>query len=117
MDRDYKIIRRDEGTVVEPSGEKIREIFSNEKTGIGVAEAKIKDANLHRHEKTHELYFVLEGGGRIEVGNDTVRLQEGDLIYVSPGTPHRAYAENRPFKCLVISNPPWKEEDHHVLEG
>lgn len=112
---DFKLVKSYEGDVVEPPGEEIREIFSDENVGIGVAEARTGEANLHYHEETDEIYFVLEGSGKMKIEDEVLDLEERDLVYVPPGRWHRAYSKGENFKSLVISSPPWSEEDHHEV--
>lgn len=38
----------------------------------------------HRHEKVEELYFVLDGSGRIKVDEDVVDLARHDVVRVAP---------------------------------
>ena len=38
----------------------------------------------HRHRVTHELYLVLEGEGRIRVGEDSLSLPRLSAVYVEP---------------------------------
>lgn len=111
-DEDFKVVRGDEGNIVKPPGEEIREILSSEELGIGIAEAKTEDAEPHYHEKTGEIYFVLQGKGKMDVGDETLDLGPRDLVYIPPGTMHRAYSDGE-FESLVISVPPWREEDHY----
>ncbi len=115
MEKRYNVVRAQEGNVVEPPGEWIREIFSHEGLDMGIAEAKIREAKLHRHDKIHEFYYVLEGEGKVRVGEDIVHLKKGDFLHIPPGLPHKAFSDKH-FKVLVISRPRWNPRDHHVLE-
>lgn len=40
----------------------------------------------HRHTASHELYLVLEGTGRIRVGDEVLTLERGDALHVEPDT-------------------------------
>ena len=111
----YAVVRSHEGNVVEPPGEWIREIFTHLERDIGIAEAKIKEAKLHLHNNMHEYYYVLEGEGKVIIGQDTVHLEKGDFLYIPPGLPHKAFSDKH-FKILVISSPHWDPSDHHLLE-
>lgn len=42
-------------------------------------------AHLH---PTHEYWFVLEGSGIMQVGDEAKRIEVGELIYTPPNTPH-----------------------------
>lgn len=106
----YKLVRSFEGNISEPEGEKIREVFSNGE--IGIAEAEVEDAELHYHEEMEEIYYVVEGEGKMVLDEEEMDLEEGDLIYIPSEVQHRAWGG---FKVLVISKPPWSERDHHLV--
>jgi quercetin dioxygenase-like cupin family protein len=40
------------------------------------------------HHPTHEYYYVIEGEGTIDLGDETRRVGPGDLIYTPPDVPH-----------------------------
>jgi mannose-6-phosphate isomerase-like protein (cupin superfamily) len=40
----------------------------------------------HRHQESHELYVVIEGTGRIRVGDDSLELPRLSSVYVPPET-------------------------------
>lgn len=43
---------------------------------------------LHSHTGQDKLYLVLEGEGEVTVGNDTERVNAGDVILAKEGVPH-----------------------------
>ena len=46
-------------------------------------------ATLRAHQHpTHEYWFVLEGTGIMQVGNEAKRVEVGELLYTPPNTPH-----------------------------
>ena len=61
---------------------------------------------LHRHDDTEQVFFVLSGRGRLEVGpeaQDQGELEPGDLVRIPPGTLHRAACVgDEPLRYLVI---------------
>jgi mannose-6-phosphate isomerase-like protein (cupin superfamily) len=70
----------------------------------------IRDSERHYHRGTTELYYVLEGTGKMELGEErkAFEVRPGMAIYIPPGVPHRGYGE---FKTIVVSVPPVCEED------
>ena len=56
--------------------------------------------HIHRPEEYHYLY-VLEGGGRIYIGNDTFEMTPGVLYLTSPGIRHGFYGSTE--KKLVTA--------------
>ncbi len=106
----YKLVKSSEGKVSRPPGERIREVFSN--TDIGIAEAEVKDAKLHYHEQMEEIYYVVEGEGKMVLDGEQMGLEKGDLLHIPPGVENKAQGG---FKVLVISKPPWSEDDHRLV--
>ena len=45
----------------------------------------------HSHEDMEEVYFVIQGRGRMEIGDDKFPIREGDAFYVPPGKYHVTY--------------------------
>ena len=82
---------------------------------------------LHKHDDTEQVFFVLSGRGRLEIGpqaEDQGLLEQGDLVRIPPGTLHRVpCVGDQELRYLVIDcfpggrpedEPSW--EDHvHVL--
>ena len=60
----------------------------------------------HYHNKSRQLFFVLKGLLEISVGDEKLRLSEGDSLEVAPTVPHRIW---NPFEkdvwFLVVSAP------------
>src|SRR5438093_13349121 len=46
---------------------------------------EITDAKLHYHERTDEIYYVLDGQGRMRLDDQEVDLREGVVVYVPRG--------------------------------
>lgn len=47
----------------------------------------------HKH-PTHEYWFVLQGTGVMQVGQEAFEVKPGDLIYTEPNTPHKLKAHD-----------------------
>ena len=43
----------------------------------------------HRHPQTEEIYYVLEGQGSMQVGDETRAVGPGDAIAIPPGALHQ----------------------------
>ncbi len=43
---------------------------------------------LHRHHQTEELYHVLDGHGRMTLGDETFDIAPGDTVLIPPGSAH-----------------------------
>lgn len=56
---------------------------------LSVVQVADRTLPLHVHEKSDELFYVIEGAFTLETDREQFRLQTGDLIIVPKGTPHR----------------------------
>ena len=74
---------------------------------------EITDAKLHYHERTDEIYYVLDGTGRMRVGDEEVELQKDVTVYVPRGVKHRAWGN---LKVLVVCIPRGVLGDVHEVE-
>jgi mannose-6-phosphate isomerase-like protein (cupin superfamily) len=74
----------------------------------------IHDAQRHYHERCTEYYYVLEGSGTLEVGEETIPVKPGTAVLIPPGVPHRGAGG---FKTIVFGVPAWDPEDEVIVEG
>jgi mannose-6-phosphate isomerase-like protein (cupin superfamily) len=42
----------------------------------------------HLHDDHEEVYYIINGTGRIRVGNEEVKFRDGDIIYIAENTVH-----------------------------
>jgi len=75
-----------------------------------------KRSKLHKI-RSSEIYYILEGKGKINVNENTYHLGKDDSIYVPPNS--KQFIENTGegicrFLCIV--EPAWKTEDEILLE-
>ncbi len=61
---------------------------------------------LHKHDDTEQVFFVLSGRGRLEIGEgaeDQGEIAPGDLVRIPPGTLHRVPCVGaEPLRYLVV---------------
>lgn len=73
-------------------------------------------SKLHRL-KASEVYYFLNGEGLFTVGEETVKIASGSVVYVPPGgvqSVENIGSGSLEFICLV--DPPWKLEEEEVFE-
>ena len=76
-------------------GSAIREILAPANSSLkcqSLAEATLKpgqSTERHRHVRTEEVYYILEGRGLMETGPESASVVELDAIAIPPGTEHR----------------------------
>jgi quercetin dioxygenase-like cupin family protein len=60
----------------------------------------------HRHVKTRQFFYVLEGEAMLELEGSRHRLLRGEGLHVPPGVAHQMHnASNADVRFLVISAP------------
>ena len=74
---------------------------------------EITDAKLHYHERTDEIYYVLEGTGRMRLDDVEIELRKDVTVYVPRGVKHRAWGN---LKVLVVCIPRGVLHDVHEIE-
>jgi mannose-6-phosphate isomerase-like protein (cupin superfamily) len=42
----------------------------------------------HDHQDHEELYYIINGNGKIKIGDEVVRFRDGDIIYIPEKTSH-----------------------------
>lgn len=59
------------------------------------------DFTWHKHDDTDEVFIVLEGQIFIEFENETIEINEGEMIVVPAGIKHKPFAE-REAKIMLV---------------
>ena len=63
---------------------------------------KIKDDFIwHKHDDTDEVFIVLDGSIFIEFENETIQINQGEMIVVPKGVKHKPYADKEAKIMLV----------------
>lgn len=111
-----KFLRRDP-TEVEPWAEtcgRIRPLIEEQDGAAAeVHHVEIDHAKLHYHEKTDEIYYVIEGSGSMVLDDEEIELHEGVVVYVPRGVKHKAVGE---LTVLTVCIPGGVLHDIHELE-
>ncbi|MEI6432292.1 MAG: cupin domain-containing protein [bacterium] len=73
--------------------------------------------DAHYHPITEEIYYILRGEGRIQLGNEVRPVVPGDAIAIPPGVVHRIHnpgSDDLVFLCCCV--PHYTHEDTILLE-
>ena len=109
-------LRRDVASV-KPWAETCGQIrpLIEEKDGAAaeVHHLEITEAKLHYHERTDEIYYVLDGAGRMRLDEEEIDLHPNVTVYVPRGMKHKAWGK---LKVLVVCIPRGVLHDVHELE-
>ncbi len=71
----------------------------------------------HRHNKQEELYVVVEGGGRVKLGDDVHDLKQWDVVRVPPATWRGFEAGPDGLTILAYGAPISDEPDGEIEQG
>lgn len=69
----------------------------------------IEGAKLHYHKRATELYYVVEGGGAVELDGVEHPVSKGSLVHIPPGVVHGARGRMR---VLVVGIPDIASDDY-----
>lgn len=102
-------------------GSEIRELLAYRNSCIqnqSLAEARLPpgaSTTGHRHLKTEEIYYVLEGEGTMQIGDDQQPVGIGDAIAISPGAFHQITNTGQTVLKFLCCCAPCYEHDDTVL--
>jgi mannose-6-phosphate isomerase-like protein (cupin superfamily) len=78
-----------------------------------VHHVEIDHAKLHYHERTDEVYYVIDGHGTMVLDEETIELHRGVVVYVPRGVRHKAVGA---LTVLTVCIPPGVLDDVHEVE-
>ena len=111
-----RFLRRDPAEV-EPWAETCGQIrpLIKERDGAAaeVHHVEIHDAKLHYHERTDEVYYVIDGEGTMVLDDEEIELQKGVVVYVPRGVKHKAVGR---LTVLTVCIPRGVLHDVHEVE-
>tara|TARA_Y100000996_G_C22269529_1_gene539410 strand:- start:123 stop:500 length:378 start_codon:yes stop_codon:yes gene_type:complete len=62
--------------------------------------AKVKDEFIwHKHEETDETFFIIKGQLTIELKNEKLFLNKGEMVVIPKGVEHRPFADE---ECEIM---------------
>ena len=116
MNASMIFLRRDAADV-QPWAETCGQIrpLLEEKDGAAaeVHHLQITDAKLHYHQRTDEIYYVLDGQGQMRLDDEEIELHKDVVVYVPRGVKHKAWGN---LTVLVVCVPRGVLNDVHELE-
>lgn len=58
--------------------------------------------NLHTHSKAEQVYFILQGEGTVQVGEETEEVRAGDVIFLPKGIKHGFFNTGKKQAVLLL---------------
>jgi len=105
-------------------GSEIRELLAHRNSCIqkqSLAEARLPpgaSTTPHYHPLTEEIYYLLEGKGRMRIGDETREVGPGDAIAIPPGAVHTlTNTGSGTLKFLCCCAPGYEHADTVLVEG
>jgi mannose-6-phosphate isomerase-like protein (cupin superfamily) len=109
----YSVRRpEDAPTVLCPCGQSTRIVAAADGIGCSFHITEITDSVRHYHQTTAEVYYILEGVGRMELDGDIVDVSPGTVIAISPGIRHRLWSEGG-VRTIVVGVPAFDKDDEY----
>src|SRR3954469_7344292 len=105
VSRGYSVRRTEDApTVPCPCGQSTRVVTAADGLGCSFHITEIRDSVRHYHRNTAEVYYILEGGGRMELNDEVVAIEPGVVITIEPGTRHRLTSDEG-VRTIVLGVP------------
>lgn len=108
---------------VTKDGSTIREIMHPTVHGNqnqSLAEAVIEPGQLtqkHKHIKSEEIYYILQGEGNMRLGENSFMVSTGDCICIPPGTQHQIKNTGiTELKILCCCSPAYAHDDTQLIK-
>lgn len=104
-----------------PHGSEIRPLIDRTTSAIercSLAEEVLPagaSVGRHHHLETEEIYYILQGAGRMTVGAETREVEAGDAVFIPRGHAHTLENTGRePMTILLVCGPAHSFADHHT---
>ncbi len=72
----------------------------------------IQDSVKHYHKECTEVYYILEGQGKMELNGDEIEVEPGMVIYIEPLTRHRLFSREG-VRTVVFGVPALIADDEY----
>jgi len=63
-----------------------------------------KATSGHKHEGQEEIYYFIEGTGKMELDDVTIKVQPGDVVLIEDGVFHRVHAMHEELYFVCVFN-------------
>ncbi len=110
----FSYVTKDKSTICElfhPGSSPVR--------GLSVAEALVepgKETEAHVHERSQEIYYIIEGEGEMRLGEEAFAVKKYDAILIPPGTPHCVRnSGTMALRMLCVCCPAYSHEDTKLI--
>ena len=108
------LVRRsaDAPTVPCPCGQSTRILTGADTPACNFHITFIQDSVRHYHKECTEVYYILEGRGKMELNGDVVEIEPGMVIFIEPYTRHRLWGPEA-VRTIVFGVPALDPNDEY----
>jgi mannose-6-phosphate isomerase-like protein (cupin superfamily) len=99
-------------TVPCPCGESTRAITRADTAACNLHVTFIKDSVRHYHKACTEVYYILEGHGKMELAGEIIDVAPGIIVYIEPHIRHRLWSEAG-VRTIVFGTPALDPADEY----
>lgn len=72
---------------------------------------------LHKHLEHTESVYILEGSGKMQLGDSIFQVNAGNYLFIPKNTPHKVVVTSQnPLKVISIQTPMFDGSDRIMLE-
>ena len=111
------------GAFITKDGSEIRELLSHRNSSIrnqSLAEARLPVGGAtqeHYHPRTEEIYYIINGNGRIRIEGELRDVVVGDAIVIRPGQKHKLWNSGSvELRLLCCCAPAYEHTDTIITE-
>jgi mannose-6-phosphate isomerase-like protein (cupin superfamily) len=113
LGKGYMVRRLEEApTVPCPCGESTRPLTRAETPVCNLHVTFIRDSVKHYHKQCTEVYYILDGCGKMELNGDVIDVEPGTIVYIEPHTTHRLWSEQG-VRTIVFGVPALDPADEY----
>ena len=115
VSKGYLVRRLDDAPVAQCScGQSTRPLTSADTSVCNLHVTFITDSVKHYHRETTEVYYILEGCGKMELNDDVIDVEPGMIIYIEPFTAHRLISPEG-VRTIVFGVPAYRQDDEYYV--
>ncbi|MDE3274080.1 cupin domain-containing protein [Pseudoalteromonas sp. G4] len=75
-----------------------------------------KSVPLHLHKEHSEMVYIVDGEGRMQLGDKSFTIKKGDFVKIDENTPHGVtVTSQQPLKVLSTQTPEYFGKDKHLV--
>ncbi|MBK5113397.1 MAG: cupin domain-containing protein [Candidatus Heimdallarchaeota archaeon] len=105
------------GTTISQDGCKILELERNEQYSLAYGELAVGEESKAHKMEMQELYYIIQGKGKITVNKEEKEIEKGDIIILPEEAVQKLENTGKePLKFLMIVNPPYDSEKEQIVE-